>query len=393
MFQINGGNDMKDNEEIQVLADLVHIDNRNGNELPVAEYLKHLFDEHGVKSEILPLSSDPTHRANLVAEIGSGKPVIAFTGHMDVVDFDKSEWDTDPLTLTIKDNKMFGRGATDMKSGVAATALAMIALHEKQVPLNGTIRLLATAGEEVGMNGSEELEANGYMDDVDALVVGEPSGLRIGFANKGELNVTLTAQGKAAHSSMPDLGINALQNLVDAWQDIKQGLESEVSGSTDEDLGKLVFNLDVLNAGTQPNVIPGDAEAQINVRTTPEFDNDAVFNLIQNHVERFNQTHQGTITVTNTMDIKPVKGDKNAKLIQLIEQVAKKHNHDDIPVLAAPGGTDASRLLLHKSIGFPLAVFGPGNPLVQHQANEYCDKDMYLQFVTMYQELMTEVLK
>ena len=93
------------------------------------------------------------------------------------------------------------------------------------------------------------------------------------------------------------------------------------------------------------------------------------------------------------MDIKPVKGDKNAKLIQLIEQVAKKHNHDDIPVLAAPGGTDASRLLLHKSIGFPLAVFGPGNPLVQHQANEYCDKDMYLQFVTMYQELMTEVLK
>lgn len=301
--------------------------------------------------------------------------------------------DTDPLTLTIKDNKMFGRGATDMKSGVAATALAMIALHEKQVPLNGTIRLLTTAGEEVGMNGSEELEAKGYMDDVDALVVGEPSGLRIGFANKGELNVTLTAQGKAAHSSMPDLGINALQNIVDAWQDIKQGLESEVSGSTDEDLGKLVFNLDVLNAGTQPNVIPGDAEAQINVRTTPEFDNDAVFNLIQNHVERFNQTHQGTITVTNTMDIKPVKGDKNAKLIQLIEQVAKKHNHDDIPVLAAPGGTDASRLLLHKSIGFPLAVFGPGNPLVQHQANEYCDKDMYLQFVTMYQELMTEVLK
>ena len=94
------------------------------------------------------------------------------------------------------------------------------------------------------MNGSEELEANGYMDDVDALVVGKPSGLRIGFANKGELNVTLTAQGKAAHSSMPDLGINALQNLVDAWQDIKQGLESEKSlGSADEDLGKLVFNL------------------------------------------------------------------------------------------------------------------------------------------------------
>ena len=62
----------------------------------------------------------------------------------------KSEWDTDPLTLTIKDNKMFGRGATDMSSGVAATALAMIALHDmKQVPLNGTLRLLATAGEEV----------------------------------------------------------------------------------------------------------------------------------------------------------------------------------------------------------------------------------------------------
>lgn len=255
----------------------------------MAEYLKKVFDEHGITSTVLPLSVNGDDRANLVAEICSGKPVIGFTGHMDIVDYNAADWDTDPLQLAEKDGNLYGRSASDMKSGLAAMVLAMLELKEHESELNGTIRLLATAGEEVGMNGSEELEAQGYMEDVSALVVGEPIGYRAANASKGELNITLKSQGKAAHSSMPQFSINAVQQLIDVWNKIYASLEDSLPLSIDEDLGQTLFNLDVIQGGTQPNVIPENAEAEINIRTTPGFANDKLEAVIAKDIELFNE--------------------------------------------------------------------------------------------------------
>lgn len=383
---------MQAEDKVKILSDLVSFDSRNGGERPVAEYLKKVFDEHGITSTVLPLSVNGDDRANLVAEIGSGKPVIGFTGHMDIVDYNAADWDTDPLQLTEKDGNLYGRGASDMKSGLAAMVLAMLELKEHESELNGTIRLLATAGEEVGMNGSEELEAQGYMEDVSALVVGEPTGYRAAYASKGELNITLKSQGKAAHSSMPQFGINAVQQLIDVWNKIYASLEDSLPLSIDEDLGQTLFNLDVIQGGTQPNVIPENAEAEINIRTTPGFANDKLEAVIAKDIELFNESAQGEITSEVTMDIVPVKGDKDSVLIQSIKSLAEEHGVTDLPIVAMPGGCDASRLLLHKEIGFPVAVFGPGVPKMAHQANEYCTEQVYFDFIDIYPKLMVKML-
>lgn len=274
----------------------------------MAEYLKKVFDEHGITSTVLPLSVNGDDRANLVAEIGSGKPVIGFTGHMDIVDYNAADWDTDPLQLAEKDGTFYGRSASDMKSGLAAMVLAMLELKEHESELNGTIRLLATAGEEVGMNGSEELEAQGYMEDVSALVVGEPTGYRAAYASKGELNITLKSQGKAAHSSMPQFGINAVQQLIDVWNKIYASLEDSLPLSIDEDLGQTLFNLDVIQGGTQPNVIPENAEAEINIRTTPGFANDKLEAVIAKDIELFNEGRKVKSLLKSLWILCPLKG-------------------------------------------------------------------------------------
>ena len=161
---------LSENQEyLKILADLIKIKSVNDHELEVAEYLKDLFQKNDIHSEILPIKGQ---RANLVAEIGSGAPVLAVSGHMDVVDpGNLAAWDSDPFTMTEKDGKLFGRGITDMKAGLAALVIAMIELKKQGLPKKGTIRLLATAGEEVGEEGSAAFYRDHYMEDADGLLI------------------------------------------------------------------------------------------------------------------------------------------------------------------------------------------------------------------------------
>lgn len=201
-----------DEEKIKILSDMIAIKSVNENEIEVANYLKELLAKYGIESKIVPVTDT---RVNLVAEIGSGSPVIGVSGHMDVVSHgDESEWTSDPFTLTERDGKLYGRGTNDMKAGLVNLALVMIELKENNELKNGTVRFLATTGEEVGGAGSKKLYEEGYMNDVDYLWVAEPSHDTIIYAHKGSLNLRVRSIGEAAHSSMPDQGYNAINPLM-----------------------------------------------------------------------------------------------------------------------------------------------------------------------------------
>src|SRR5699024_8987408 len=186
-------------EKIAILADLIEMKSVNENEIEVANYLKDLFSEYGIDSTIVPVTDT---RVNLVAEIGSGYPIVGISGHMDVVSAgDENEWSSDPFTLTEKDGKLYGRGTNDMKAGLLNLALTMIELKENNELQNGTVRFMATTGEEVGAAGSKKLYEEGYMEDVDYLFVAEPSHDTIIYSHKGSLNFKITSTGETAHSS------------------------------------------------------------------------------------------------------------------------------------------------------------------------------------------------
>src|SRR5699024_10637792 len=144
----------------------------NDNEIEVCEYFQKLFQQHGITSTIEKVDE---RRANLIAEIGETGPVIGISGHMDVVsEGDRSQWSYEPFQLTENDGFLYGRGAADMKSGLAALAIALIEINNSNTLNYGKIRFLATSGEEMEQLGSQSLYEQGYMDDVEALIIAEP---------------------------------------------------------------------------------------------------------------------------------------------------------------------------------------------------------------------------
>lgn len=375
-----------DKQKIQILEDLVAIQSVNDHETQVATYLQRLLADHDIQAQLRPLSES---RANLVAEIGSGHPLLGVSGHMDVVSpGDVTAWQSDPFKLTTRDGKLYGRGITDMKAGLAALVIAMIELHAAGQPTKGTIRLMATVGEEVGETGSEAFYEDGAMQDVDALLIGEPTGYHIFSAHKGSMDVKLTSQGKAAHSSMPELGQNAIDPLLSLLSQANEAFRK--TDRVNATLGELTFNTTVFNGGNQVNSIPATATAELNVRTIPEFDNASVTQVLQQLVTQVNE-QGGHVTMDIYMSQSPVEEPKDNVLSNLAATIGASYAGAPIPKLALPAVTDASNLLKDKGNNYPFIVFGPGNETA-HQVDEYVDRQMYLDFTVLYQKLMTAYL-
>ncbi|MBC1439454.1 ArgE/DapE family deacylase [Listeria innocua] len=378
---------MERERKIQILKDIVNIDSTNGHEEQVANYLQKLFAEYGIESEKVQYDVD---RASLVSEIGSNEgKVLAFSGHMDVVDAgDVSKWKFPPFEATEHEGKIYGRGATDMKSGLAAMVIAMIELHEEKQKLNGKIKLLATVGEEVGELGAEQLTQKGYADDLDGLIIGEPSGHRIVYAHKGSINYTVKSTGKNAHSSMPEFGVNAIDNLLLFYNEVEKFVKS--IDATNEILGDFIHNVTVIDGGNQVNSIPEKAQLQGNIRSIPEMDNETVKQVLVKIINKLNKQENVNLELIFDYDKQPVFSDKNSDLVNVAKRVASDIVKEEIPLLGISGTTDAAEFTKAKK-AFPVIIFGPGNE-TPHQVNENVSVENYLEMVDVYKRIAIEFL-
>ena len=375
-------------EKLNILSDLISMKSVNENEIEVANYLKNLFLDYGIDSTIVPVTDT---RVNLVAEIGSGHPVIGISGHMDVVSAgDENEWASDPFTLTERNGKLYGRGTNDMKAGLVNLILVKIELKENNELINGTVRFMATTGEEVGGAGSKKLYEEGYMDDVEYLWVAEPSHDTIIYSHKGSLNLKVTSKGESAHSSMPHLGRNAINPLMAYLLELDRKLNND--DRVNDVLGQLVMSTTLFSAGNQVNSIPERSIAEINVRTIPEFDNDEVIALFKKTAETYCK-NGAQIDVDVTMSLPSVFTSGKSNMVNLAKSIGRKHLGFDIDLKGSPGVTDASNLLRDKGVDFPFMMFGPGETKMAHKTNEYVYKDYYFAFFDIYKDLILELTR
>ena len=398
-------------EKIQLLADIIELQTENNNEIEVCHYLKNLFDKYDINSKILKVNEQ---RANIVAEIGSGSPILALSGHMDVVDAgNQDNWTYPPFQLTEKDGKLYGRGTTDMKGGLMALVITLIELKEQNQLPQGTIRLLATAGEEKEQEGAKLLADKGYLDDVDGLMIAEPTGSGIYYAHKGSMSCKVTATGKAVHSSVPFIGDNAIDTLLEFYNQFKEKyselkkndtkheldvapmfkslIGKEISEEDANDASGLTAVCSIINGGKQFNSVPDEASLEFNVRPVPEYDNDFVESFFQNII---NDVNSNKLSLEIPSNHCPVTSDKNSKLITTIKDVASSYiEQGEIFVSALVGATDASSFLGDNKDNVDLAIFGPGNPLMAHQIDEYIEKDMYLKYIDIFKEASIQYLK
>ena len=380
---------MNKEEKIKILQDVIQIQTVNDNEIAVAEYFKKLLNEYGIDSKLVEYS--PT-RANLVAEIKGEKPgkVLIFNGHSDVVAAgDPKEWTHPPFAGVIEDGKLYGRGATDMKAGLTALALAMIEIKEQDLLKAGTIRFIITVGEEIGMYGSKQMTEEGYVDDADAIIVGEPKmgNGKIVTAHKGSVQYEIVSYGRSAHSSMPELGINSIQQIVDFIPVANEKIAEAASKGENEKLGRMLNAFTVIDGGDQINSIPAITKLKGNGRTVPEVDNEMFLDALNASIDEINNQIEGRLELNIMQNNPAVESDFDTDLIQSFRNVANV----EIEPVGMTGATDASNFgRIEKD--FDLAIYGPGVMEVAHQVDEYVEIDDYLNFIDLYQKVAQDYL-
>lgn len=413
---------MTEIDEKKLLTDLIAINTVNGNEAAIADYLEKIFKKFGVKTKRVEYAAG---RVTLVAEVGTGqKPVLAFDGHEDTVAFGNLDlWDLSPLKAEFVNGMVIGRGASDMKSGLAAEVLTLLNLKQKEAELKGTVRLYATIGEEVGEYGAEQVMKEELAKDVDALVVGEPTGTRkellrkdnfymsrnlsseqienlisknklpdqffVITGHKGVFEYKITAHGKSAHSSMPELGHNAIDDLLvfaTAQQKYFDSLQEQ-----NQLLGTVTPVVTLLSAGEQINTVPDKAEMSVNIRTIPEKIGADLEKDLQALLTKFNQQGMNLeLEVLERLD--PVYSPKETKLADLAKKIAEPLLKQELPFAGMSGGTDAS-FIVKNNPKMEVIVFGPGNISASHQENEFVNFAVYQQFIKIYTDLALKYLE
>ncbi|MDY3986575.1 ArgE/DapE family deacylase [Peptoniphilaceae bacterium SGI.137] len=408
---------MNKDESIQILQDVIRIASENDHEQAVAEYYQKLLASHNIESKLVKYADG---RCSLVAEIenGSGK-TLALSGHMDVVSVgDEKEWKYPPYSGHIEDGVIWGRGTSDMKSGLSALIIAMIDLHQSK-RFHGKIRLLATVGEELGELGSAQLADEGYVDDVDGLLIGEPCNTGIVYAHKGSLNYKIISRGVAAHSSTPEMGSNAILHLLEAIHEINQALDEKIELLKNDKMGKAIHNVTLISGGSQINSIPDYAEFQANARTIPELDNEDFIQCIQEVLNRLQENEEYHFELVVTANQPPVEANPDSDLMRVIlktanqfEQLKPKNlistienllgedvtefkntleNIDEIVPVTAPATTDAAQFM-RKNKNMDLAVYGPGVPTLNHKINERLPLSQYIDFIEAYKQIIENYL-
>jgi succinyl-diaminopimelate desuccinylase len=251
---------------VELTQDLVRFRTINppGDERACAERLASLLEGAGFAVD---LTSFGEGRAQLVARIGgaSRKPAIGFTGRLDTVPLGAQPWSVDPLAAEIKDGKLYGRGSSDMKSGVTAFVTAGVALAGKLANTPGVVMYI-TAGEETDCTGAAAMARETSLPRVGALVVAEPTGNQPLVGHKGALWLEAVTTGVTAHGSMPEKGVNAVHKAaraVTALQDFDFNFARHAV------LGGPTLNVGTIKGGLNINSVTDRAAIGIDIRTIP----------------------------------------------------------------------------------------------------------------------------
>ena len=259
---------------VELTRELLRFDTVNppGQERDCAQRAGSLLKDWGFSVEYVEYAEG---RTSVIARAGGSdtKPPLCLTGHLDVVPLGTRQWAKDPFAGETDGDKLFGRGSSDMKSGVAAMLLACRAFAKK---LSGTpgIVVVLTAAEEGGCVGSRHLAAlPKLMGKAGAIVVGEPTSNYPMVGHKGSIKFHAAFNGVSAHGSMPQLGVNAIYKAAKAIQKLE---EFRFDVAAHPVMGLPTMNVGTFEGGSGINLVPDLARIGVDIRTVPGVDHDAL---------------------------------------------------------------------------------------------------------------------
>jgi acetylornithine deacetylase len=346
--------------------------------LPVIERLAQWLEPLGFSIEILPIPGTGG-KANLVATLRSGPGGLVLSGHTDTVPFNENRWNSDPLSLTLKNDRLYGLGTCDMKGffAVVLEAIQPYLTSDFKQPLI----ILATADEESSMSGARALAESGY-PKARYAVIGEPTGLKPINMHKGIMMEKVSIIGKAGHSSNPDLGNNALDAMHSVMSKLMQYRKELANQYTDAafEVHIPTLNLGCIHGGDNPNRICGHSELQFDLRALPGMNNDDLRQDITKHLAPI--SHQFGVELS----CEPMFGGVPAFAAfadsQLVKTAEQLTGHKAQAVAFATEGPFLQQL------GMDTIILGPGSIDQAHQPDEFMALDQIKPMIGILQKLI-----
>jgi succinyl-diaminopimelate desuccinylase len=321
-------------------------------------------------------------------------PTLLFEGHTDVVTEGARElWSVDPFGGEIRDGRLYGRGAADMKAGVAAMLFAAAAV-ERSGRFPGRIVVAALADEEGMMLGAKRFCTGETAAGVDAAIVCEPEGWEVCTAQKGALRLRLDARGKMAHGAMPQHGVNpapALAAFVEAVGRHERRLQDE--HGTHPTLGPTYLTPTVIRAGDelQLNVIPALAWLAVDVRTSPAVDHAELVVRLRAEAERI-AGETGVQLELSIVDDRPsTETPADEAVVRAVVDAHRERFGEPPAYGGVPGATDGT--ILWRDLGIPVVVYGPGGKWIAHQVDEYVEVDEIGDYAELYADAALRFLR
>lgn len=373
---------------VELAQALIRQDTTGGkNERRLLEGLADILDAAGFSCSLEGYDPQDEGRANLIAWLGSDAPgtSLLLGGHVDTVPFGEAPWRHGPLEGVLEDGQLYGRGASDMKGGVAAMVLAAVSAAKRfagNVGGRGNDRGVLVhlyGSEEFGCVGSFHAARNrDAFAPAGAAVIAEPTNNRPLAGHKGALWLTLRTMGRTAHASMPEQGENALAKLLPpAYR-----LLDEAPDATHEWLGTCTMALTTLHAGLNSNSIPDKAELTVDMRTVPGQDHAAL-------TERVRTVAGQDVAITATLDIPAVWTDPDLPWAKRVREVAARFLDRAPGVETVQFFTDAAAVRAAVP-GIPVCILGPGNPAVAHRTDESCAVRQLRDAQAIYEALIAD---
>jgi succinyl-diaminopimelate desuccinylase len=350
---------------LELTRDLVRTETINppGDESRAADLLGARLEAAGLDVERHPLAPG---RDNVVARwAGRGTAAsLCLTAHLDTVPLGEAEWSRDPLAGELDGDRLYGRGASDMKGGLAAivTAAERVAALGRG---DAGLELVLCAGEETACEGARRLADSGVLGEAGAVLVAEPTSNYPCVAHKGVVWLEASTHGTSAHGSMPHLGDNAVYKLARALVAL-EGLRFD--GPEHELLGAPTLSVGTVAGGVNINSVPDLAVAGIDVRTVPGLGGDEV-------EQRIGELLGPEVRLARRVDLSPVATDPGDAWVEEVFGVMEPLIGERPEPRGIAYFTDAAALT--PAYGAPPTIIcGPGDAEQAHQTDESCSLEL-----------------
>ncbi|MHA2224996.1 MAG: M20 family metallopeptidase [Candidatus Hodarchaeales archaeon] len=349
-------------ESISILKELLRLNTENppGNTSKIIKWIKKWAEMNKI-----PFKTHwyKENQGNIVLTVGNAPSSIVICGHLDTVPIgERKKWDFDPLGDETE-NFIYGRGSADMKGGIASSLGALKQLNDT-LDLNDidyNVTFLGTSDEERGLAGAKAAINCGIMDNVDFLIIPEPTSTRVGLAEKGVLWYLIHSFGRSAHGSTPEKGINAIEELVSLFPHLKQAVPT-ISHPI---LGQSTLNIGMIKGGKSCNVVPEKAEIHCDFRLVPPIDPSDFAAKLSLRIKEFTENVPGRFETEVRQIMPPVSNSSENRFIQ----VFMDESNNTIPI-GLNYGTDAAVLIPKAATKVPFVIYGPGDPKAIHCTNE-----------------------